>query len=242
MCCVEQRMLGVLWWFLERILPAKLIIGVLQQAEIPAHIGFIMDGNRRFARTSEKPVLSGHLSGSTTLQHVLDWCYHLNVKEVSVYAFSVDNFKRPLEEVSYLMNLAEKKFTELATDENSVVYRRQVRIKFWGDLRLVPEAVRKACEDLEAVTAKFQGPRLNILFAYSSAYERKSMCSFSQDSLPLELIIRTSGETRLSDFMLNQISGKTTIVFVDEFWPQLSLLSFGLAIMKAKFFSRSFSL
>ena len=212
------------------------LLAVLRNARLPGHIGFIMDGNRRFARNRQEPQLHGHESGSTKLQQVLEWCLELGVAEVSVYAFSVDNFKRTKEEVGYLMKLAEYKFGKLLNDKNSVVYRRQVRISFWGDLLLVPDSVRKVCEDLEAATRNFRSARLNILFAYSSEHERQLLeetgTSFAADSLPVDLIVRTSGETRLSDFMLNQLHGKCTIVFLDEYWPSLSVWSFARALLQ----------
>ncbi|CAG8815943.1 5167_t:CDS:2, partial [Gigaspora rosea] len=91
----------------------SLLVKILKQGPIPQHLGFIMDGNRRFARKMNyKQVFEGHFMGSDNLQEALNICFHLGVKVVTIYAFSIENFKRPKEEVDMLMELGKTKFIE----------------------------------------------------------------------------------------------------------------------------------
>jgi ditrans,polycis-polyprenyl diphosphate synthase len=226
------------------------LLPLLKFASIPKHIGFIMDGNRRYAKKRQLPSIKGHDMGSDKLLQVLEWCLILGVQEVSVYAFSIDNFKRSPEEVMYLMDLAAAKFNDMA--EDSFLITNRVKVSFWGNLSLLPSHVKEACDKLVATTSAYQHKvRLNILFAYSSEFEGSrarelagpenleiSSFLFSKDSFPLDLIVRTSGETRLSDFMILQISQNTLILFLNVFWPELSLFRLGVALFHFTRFKR----
>ena len=250
--------------FLEQ----HLFLPILRCGQTPRHIGFIMDGNRRFAKQRNIPTVQGHDSGSDKLKQVLLWCLNLGVKEVTVYAFSMDNFKRSEEEVSYLMDLAAHKFSTMAEEDDHFLIKNRVSVRFWGDLSLVPDRTREACEGLEEKTSHYE-PRvkLNILFAYSSKYELDRAMALSTDesvssastesstpsspvnlmasiqpflfsakSLPPDLIVRTSGETRLSDFLIWQITSESVIAFLDEMWPELSLWSLAKVLLRYHLF------
>merc|ERR1712142_575833 len=93
--------------------PARSIGWILRGGDMPAHVAFIMDGNRRYARNKNERVIKGHESGFTKLVEVLSWCEMLDIREATVYAFSAENFKRPQEEVDGLMDLAREKFLKL---------------------------------------------------------------------------------------------------------------------------------
>jgi len=231
----------------------RLLLPVMRYATIPRHIGFIMDGNRRYAQQQNLVSVKGHDMGSEKLLQVLNWCLLLGVQEVTVYAFSIDNFNRSKEEVDYLMNLAADKFNKMADDEDDFLSKNRIQVAFWGNMELLPERVVSACQRLTERTS-FDSPllRFNILFAYSSKFDlerakalhlsstglpgsgledfRKFL--FSRDSLPLDLVVRTSGETRLSDFLIWNIRGTTLIAFLNVLWPDLSIFSLARAILE----------
>lgn len=109
------RLLGVLLTFWNDYVLftiKKIMIVVLQKRPIPKHVSFIMDGNRRFAMASHIPRAEGHLHGFEKLLEVIEWCLHLGVREVSLYGFSIENFKRSKDEVDSLMELAFTKLSE----------------------------------------------------------------------------------------------------------------------------------
>lgn len=192
------------------------------------------------------PVEAGHASGFDSLLHCLEWCLELGVETVTVYAFSRDNFARPKKEVDALMSLALEKFEEFLKEEG-LVMQRGVRVSMWGRMELLPEDVRRAAARVVVGTAANKGVRLNVCFAYSGIEEmvhasrsvsdglkRGSLrpedvdsdlitrASYLKGDREPELLVRTSGETRLSDFMMLHVS-RTKLVFLDVLWPDLSL-------------------
>jgi ditrans,polycis-polyprenyl diphosphate synthase len=226
------------------------LIPVLRRCKIPEHLGFVMDGNRRFARHARKPTEQGHKSGYWRLQRVLLWCFALGVKEVSVYAFSVDNFSRNKSEVDYLMDLAREKLITLCEDGGFVMEHR-IRVRVWGDRSLLPDDLREICRAIETKTRDHGTGTFNILLAYSSRREMgqatdlavrfcsdKSDLSWSDVSGRLygqsspDLIVRTSGETRLSDFMVWQMRPATVILFEKKLWPDYNIIDFTKSLMR----------
>ncbi|KDD76662.1 putative undecaprenyl diphosphate synthase [Helicosporidium sp. ATCC 50920] len=129
-----------------------------------------MDGNRRFAERLALPTMEGHSFGYSKLLEAFEWCLELGVQCVSVYAFSVDNFKRSALEVEALMDLACAKFA-LMMDQQSSLRSQGVRVCVLGRLDLLPANVREAAKRVVDATKDYTGPRLNICFAYSSAVE-----------------------------------------------------------------------
>lgn len=220
---------------------------------IPRHIGIIMDGNRRFARSQKLgSVNKGHAIGADKLDDVLNWCEEVGVEVITIWIFSLDNFNRDPEEVSGLMELFEKKFLEMVTHPR--VHQNQVRVQFLGKMEALPEPVRKAIVDAEAATAAYQRRVLNVGVAYGGreeiieAFRRYLNDQASQGAdlaeiaanlepdsigpylytsdLPdPELIIRTSGEVRLSGFLLWQ-SVYSEYYFCDTFWPAFRKIDF----------------
>ena len=213
---------------------------------VPTHVAFIMDGNRRFARARKWPVERGHAVGFDALLRCLEWCLELGVKVVTVYAFSQDNFSRAPAEVEALMRLALAKFDEFLVEEG-LVMQRGVKVRMWGRPELLPEDVRRAAARVVTRTATNSGEAcLNVCFAYSAAeetaraaravgsavadgqllasdvdYALLSQASWLRNDPPPDLLIRTSGETRLSDFMTMHVS-RTKLCFLEELWPDLS--------------------
>ncbi|SNX82766.1 related to RER2 - cis-prenyltransferase [Melanopsichium pennsylvanicum] len=252
----------------------QLLLHTLSLGPIPRHIAFVMDGNRRWARTSHHTVAQGHLTGFATLKSVLEVCLNLGgLSTVTVYAFAIDNFGRSESEVKALMEIAKTRLIELA-GHGELIARYSVRIRVVGRKELLPEDVREAVERVESMTKDNSKAILNICMPYSSRdeiagaaracldrklrdIEKAAVAEKAQriaegdtqasldhilksidyntspedlsehmqlaHSPPLDILVRTSGVSRLSDFMLWQCTENTHMHFVDKFWPQFGL-------------------
>eukprot|EP00834_Sanchytrium_tribonematis_P000697 NODE_13_length_54415_cov_0.522424.p31 type:complete len:226 gc:universal NODE_13_length_54415_cov_0.522424:44367-45044(+) len=202
---------------------------------IPRHIAFIMDGNRRYARKQMMETSKGHLSGFNTLIKILEYCLKSGVKIVTVYAFSLDNFGRTPEEVQFLMNLALEKFSEF-NDQSSIIMENEIRIRVIGDMKKFPAEIQDICKKVEIMTSSHDKLLLNICFGYSSTWEIQKAMNNTQEQLESfpkymeisnpNLLVRTSGENRLSDFLLYQCTQGTQLKFIEKCWPDLSFLDF----------------
>ncbi|KAJ4490846.1 Decaprenyl diphosphate synthase-like protein [Lentinula aciculospora] len=243
-------------WLAQRLLLRTLVAG-----PIPQHVGFVMDGNRRYARGKGKLVQEGHGDGYLALRRVLEICLRLNIRCVSVYAFAIDNFKRPQEEVSALMQLAETKLLELCS-HGDLLQEYGVKLNVIGRRSLFPESVQAAIRRAEVLTKRNSRSILNVCMPYSSRDEMTTavedcirealviedagkdindyfMCvyitedtinshlmSVKRGSPPLDILVRTSGVKRLSDFMLWQCCENTHLHFSNTYWPDFGLLDF----------------
>ncbi|RVW24564.1 Dehydrodolichyl diphosphate synthase 6 [Vitis vinifera] len=200
----------------------KCIFSVLSVGPIPNHIAFIMDGNRRFAKKQNLIEGAGHKVGYLALMSMLRYSYELGVKYVTIYAFSIENFKRRPEEVQSVMDLMQEKIEQLINEE-SILNHFGVRVHFIGNLKLLSAPVRLAAERAMLVTACNSKAVLSICVAYTSTNEImhavEESCGEAQDLINLtdiekhlymavapdpDILIRTSGETRLSNFLLWQ--------------------------------------
>jgi short-chain Z-isoprenyl diphosphate synthase len=219
----------------------------------PQHIGIIMDGNRRFARNlGAQNVAFGHQVGADKLREMLDWCFERNIPVVTVWGFSLDNFNRDDEEVQQLFELFERKTREMVTSPD--LHDNQVRVRFIGRRHLFPESLQDAIREVENATGHYQRFVLNIALAYGGreeiadafrdylSHEQKNGRTLSDaiteftpkvlerylytSGLPEpDLIIRTSGEVRLSGFMLWQ-SANSEYYFCDTHWPAFRKIDF----------------
>jgi len=225
----------------------KQLVQVCQVGGIPEHVAFVMDGNRRYARTHNlRNVLVGHERGYETLIQALEICLEFGVKIVTVYAFSEENFARPSHEVDGLMNLAAAKFKEFL-DVEEVVMKEGVIVDMFGRAEILPPEVRRAAARVVVGTKNNEGrARLNVCFAYSGTeeiatamrtvgrglavgalrpqdvdFDLISRCTYLGDLPAPDLLIRTSGETRLSDFLLWHLRS-TKMIFLDALWPDLN--------------------
>uniref|UniRef100_A0A0R3S1D1 Alkyl transferase n=1 Tax=Elaeophora elaphi TaxID=1147741 RepID=A0A0R3S1D1_9BILA len=230
---------------------------------IPEHIAFIMDGNRRYAlRQRCSSFAEGHLKGFDKLTKVMQWCREFGVKEVTVYALSLENFKRSATEIDDLLMLFDRKLTQLL--DESLVFRcichkkslktfrpyfrdklveNGIRMQFFGDLERLPPKLRQQIAKIELLTRKHNSGTVNVCIAYTAQDELRrafvmiahgvqkgllatndinecliSRCLDSRFSNDPDLLIRTSGEARLSDFLLWQCS-KCHIYFDEVLWP-----------------------
>ncbi|KAE9597912.1 hypothetical protein Lal_00029598 [Lupinus albus] len=162
---ITDNLLGGLYCYLR-----KCLFGILSVGPVPSHIAFIMDGNRRYAKKRNLAEGGGHRAGFTALLSILRYCYELGVKYVSVYAFSIDNFRRKPKDVQYLMELMREKIDELLQQE-SIINEYGVRLLFIGKLQLLSEPVRVAVEKAMRVTAHNNQRVLIICIAYTSTDE-----------------------------------------------------------------------
>lgn len=214
--------------------------------KLPRHIGIIMDGNRRFARgLGRSHVLFGHSRGAEKLREVLRWCQECNVPVVTVWSFSLDNFARAESEVDDLLKLFEERTRELIDGPD--VHENGIRVRYIGKTDLLPESLREAIDEVERVTQDYDKFHLNIAMAYGGRAEitdafrqylverdkqgatlAEVAAEVEEDSIERylytsgqpepDLILRTSGEIRMSGFLLWQ-SAYSEYYFCDTYWP-----------------------
>ncbi|KDQ61267.1 hypothetical protein JAAARDRAFT_577209 [Jaapia argillacea MUCL 33604] len=224
-------------------------LSILAAGPIPKHIAFVMDGNRRYARQNHKAIQEGHADGYVALRRMLEICLKLNVRCVSAYAFSIENFKRSKEEVDALMDLAESKLLELC-DKGSLLEEYGVRLNVLGRTELFPQRVQDAVRKAEDVSRHNNRAILNLCMPYTARdeittavestvrdalQERRDPRTISEDDIeghlmtslggspPLDILIRTSGVRRLSDFLLWQCCEDTQLQFSSTYWPNFGL-------------------
>ena len=198
---------------------------------IPNHIAIIMDGNGRWAKGKNRPRVFGHKAGADTLRKIVKYCGNIGVKYLTVYAFSTENWKRSQEEVSALMTL----FKTYINSEKKMLLENKVRFMVSGREEGVSESLLKAIRELEKETSKDYKMTLNIAFNYGGGAEfidaikkakemgeeitEENFSKFLYNDIPdPELIIRTSGEFRISNFLLWQLA-YSEIYITDVYWP-----------------------
>jgi undecaprenyl diphosphate synthase len=208
---------------------------------VPVHIGIIMDGNGRWAKKRRLPRTSGHYKGAEVFKNITRYCKKIGISVLTVFAFSTENWQRPEDEVNSIMNLLRTYLVDAFgfKDEN-------IKIRFIGDREALDEDIVNKMEELESVSKDFDGMTLNIAVNYSGRSDilqaagrlAKSVKEGSLDVDKIDeeefskhlhtypcpdpdLIIRPSGECRLSNFMLWQ-SAYTEFVFMDILWPDFT--------------------
>lgn len=211
---------------------------------VPRHIGIILDGNRRFAKRLMLKPWKGHEWGAKKFREFLDWCGKAGVEEVTAYVFSIQNFNRPKEEFDYLMNIFKTEFEALLEPEHLQKLNDDgVRVIFIGRQHLLPKALQDVQNRLMDATKHNRKKRLNFALAYGGREEiieavqrlaeqaKEGTIDPQQineevfgnelwlDSDP-DLIIRTGGEQRTSNFLPWQ-STYSELIFIEKFWPDL---------------------
>lgn len=213
------------------------------------HIAFIMDGNGRWAQKRGLPREKGHIRGAKTLDKILHYCYERGVKTVTVYAFSTENWARPEGEVKALMSLLDSYLDDCTknAEENKLRYRMV------GDMSVFPKETREKIDNLESVTKDY-GVTLNVALNYGGRAEivhafnelakkgkteitEKDISEniYTHDSTDPDLIVRTGGDLRISNFLLWQ-SAYSELYFTDVLWPDLDEKDIDAAI--ENFYSR----
>jgi len=208
---------------------------------VPAHIGFILDGNRRWAENNSLPSFEGHRRGYENILTIVDACIERGVRYVSGYVFSTENWRRSEEEVSYLMDLVYK----MVTRDLEKLHKKGVRLVWLGMRERLEPKMLEVLEAAEARTADNDTITLGICFNYGGqreiidaarklieqgtpadelTEERFAQELYAPDVPPLDLIVRTSGEERLSNFMLWR-AAYSEFIFRSEHWPDFSVES-----------------
>ena len=225
----------------------------LDPNKMPKHVAIIMDGNRRYAKLQgNKNVLKGHELGVDSLENVLDWSIELGIEIVTVYAFSTENFNRPKDEVDGLMRLFVINFKKLVDHEK--IHKNEVRVKVVGRTELLPDDVKEAIKEAEDATKHYDKRLFNLAIGYDGRLEiidsfKKIIKDVQEGKITVDdvdeelvsknlytkglddpnLIIRTSGEERLSGFLLWQ-SSYSELYFCETLWPELRKVDFLRAI------------
>ena len=199
------------------------------------HVGFIMDGNGRWAKERNRPRTFGHKKGADTIVEVVEECFESGVEVVSLYAFSTENWSRPKEEIDTIFDLLGKFLKKYSKK----LFKEEIRLVISGDLSPVAEDLRKTCEKLIADTANFAERVLNIALNYGSRVELTrafnalkekqgeiteediSKALYTSDLPDIDLVVRTSGEKRLSNFFLWQCA-YAEFYFTDVLWPDFN--------------------
>ena len=209
----------------------------IERAKLPQHVAVIMDGNGRWAKQRGLPRIEGHRRGANTLKEMLRYCKNLGIQTLTAYAFSTENWSRPTGEVNFLMSL----FERLLQKELREMEQEEVCINFIGDITPLPESLQQEMQRSMERTKNNQGVFFNVAINYGSRHEMTHACRaiaekikqgelspeaiseevisqhlYTSASSDPDLLIRTSGEMRLSNFMLWQLA-YTEIYVTDTF-------------------------
>lgn len=234
---------GRLWGLYERLLEREI-------TETPSHVAVIQDGNRRYADARGQAHSAGHRAGAETTERLLEWCEELGIAEVTLYAFSTENFDRPADERAALFDLLTEKLHEFADADR--IHDSEVRIRGIGQRDRLPDRVREAIAYAEEQTREYDRLQLNIALAYGGRAELLgaareigarvadgeldpgSIDSQTIDAaLPdgptrdVDLIVRTGGDERTSNFLPWQANGnEAAVYFCAPYWPEFRKIDF----------------
>lgn len=245
---------------LKKILDTVLYLGYeylltreIKEFRIPEHIAIIMDGNRRYAKKLGMTVWQGHNLGANTTENVLDWCYELGVKQITVYAFSTENQNRPDEEKQKIFKLIGLKLEKLMQDERT--HERRMRVRILGNIDLLPIWLKETARQAETITRNYNNIYLNIAMAYGGRQEivdtarvlaqKVESCELEVSDIneeiisshlypstslavpDVDLIIRTGGDERMSNFLPWQANGnECAAYFCAPYWPEFRKIDF----------------
>jgi undecaprenyl diphosphate synthase len=213
---------------------------------IPAHIGVIMDGNGRWAQARGKPRTEGHVAGVKSLRGMVEHCINYGVDYLTVFSFSSENWTRPKDEISFIFGLLRR----FVASDLEKLHRNNVRVRIIGSREGLDDSLRRLIAEVEATTSMNTGLKLQVAFNYGGKAEiaeavrriaglvaagRLKAEDITEETIGRalytagipdpDIIIRTSGEQRISNFMLWQ-SAYSELVFVDENWPDFNEASF----------------
>jgi undecaprenyl diphosphate synthase len=216
------------------------------ELRIPAHIGVIMDGNGRWAQARGKPRTEGHVAGVRALRALVENCINYGVANLTVFSFSSENWSRPKDEISFIFGLLRR----FVASDLEKLHRNNVRVKIIGSREGLDDGLRRLIAEVEATTAMNGGLKLQVAFNYGGKAEiaeavrkiaglvaagRLKAEDITEDTIGRalytaglpdpDIVIRTSGERRFSNFLLWQ-SAYSELFFVDENWPDFDEAAF----------------
>ncbi len=234
----------------------------IKRQPVPQHVAVIMDGNRRFAAGLGLSPSAGHLFGRDKIREMLEWCFELGITNLTLYAFSTENFRRDSSEVETLMNLCKEELAKAKKD--SRIHKNRVKIRILGKLESLPKDIRESAQEIMDQTKHYENHSLNIALAYGGREEilqaiQKIARDVKQGTLSVDdikepiiskylytngipdpdLILRTSGEERISNFLLWQLA-YSELYFSDVYWPAFQKRDFLKAIQTCQQRKRRF--
>lgn len=210
----------------------------MEKPQVPKHVGYIVDGNRRWARQHGLPAYEGHMAGYAAIQDVVQATFEAGVEYVSIYVFSTENWKRSQEEVGKLMELALRMFKS----DLHLLLDNGIKVKVLGSREGVSDKVMQAMDEAESRTAGNTRATLAACFNYggqlemADAFKRMVQSGVSADDIspqliadylyapeipPIDIVVRTGGEQRLSNFMLWR-AAYSEFMFLDKPWPEMT--------------------
>ncbi len=233
-----------------------LLANEIKEKPVPSHVAIIMDGNRRFAKKYGLAQYYGHFKGADTTEKVLDWSFDIGISQLTVYAFSTENFSRPSEEQKQLFELIGIRFDKICTDART--HKRRMRVRVIGNIDILPPSLRASAKRAEEITKNYDGVYLNVALGYGGRQElvdaayamalklrngKLSLKDINEDVISsnlypssgavpyVDLIIRTGGDERISNFLPWQTNGnECTAYFCAPFWPEFRRIDFLRAI------------
>jgi len=230
----------------------KRLLKEVQSMPVPNHVAIIMDGNRRYAKEYGMLIAEGHDKGRQKLEDVLEWCLEIGVKMLTVYAFSTENVGRSPQEVDTLMRMFIENFRKLGDDDR--VHKNKIRVRVLGQRELLPKDLQNAIKYAEDKTKDYDKYFFNLAVGYGGREEivqgirkiasavksgklkpeeidEKTFAEFlyTKDMPDPDLILRTSGEERISNFLLWQLA-YSELYFSDIYWPGFRKIDFLRAV------------
>jgi len=217
------------------------------------HVAIIMDGNGRWGIKHKNSRNAGHRAGLYTVESVIDECLKINIKYLTLYTFSTENWKRPKKEINYLFNLLEN----FLTNKIDNLLKKNIKLKFIGEINKLPIRLRKIIKNSELKTSKNSSLQVNVALNYGSKSElinsikniRKKKIKineknidnnlFTKNIIDPDILIRTGNTQRLSNFMLWQLA-YTEIFFEKKLWPDFKSNDFKKILNKFKSIKRNF--
>ena len=246
-----------MWSFFRPKSPKQ---AALQPDRMPRHVAIIMDGNGRWAKKRGLPRTAGHVSGAEVFRDIATYCKELGMEHLTVYAFSTENWKRPKEEVGAIMGLLEKYLLEAI----ETMAKDHIKLAFFGDLSPLSPELQELCRETAKISAEYEGFQANICLNYGGRDELvRAAKQFARDCARGEadpehlteeqfggylwsagvpdpdLIIRPSGEVRISNFLLWQ-SAYAEFYFTDVLWPDFNRAELDRALLDYQGRSRRF--
>jgi len=223
--------------------------GEIDLGRLPRHIAIVMDGNGRWAKKRGLPRKAGHAVGAEKFRQIATYCKDIGIEFLTVYAFSTENWKRPADEVSTIMGLLEKYLHEAIGQ----MERDRVKMKFFGDVSVLSRDLQALIRETEEISTRFDGVQVNICLnygsrdeilravrAYAEDYAKRQAATLTEEGFggylysagvpDPDLIIRPSGERRLSNFLLWQ-SAYSEFYFTDVLWPDFTPRELDRAIL-----------
>ncbi len=231
----------------------SLLTQEVKSSPVPRHVAIIMDGNRRYASKLGQACSFGHGKGAGVTEKVMEWSCELGIEYLTIYAFSTENFNRSFDEKSSLFDLIRVKFDEIVVDERT--HHRKMRVHAIGEIERLPESLQESIRNVEIVTSEYDKFKLNVAIAYGGRKEivqavrniaqkvengemepeeidentiSSHLYRSGNAALPdVDLIIRTGGNERISNFLPWQANGsECAAYFCAPFWPDFRKIDF----------------